>query len=390
MRPALLIAEELDRVRMRIAALQCEETELVTALHVLERLSPDETSEEAIQFAVDTGEPLPPSATSFLWGPAATSAEHSDEVSNSGVIDLALAFFDNEPSAVEPPSPEVKRIPTGARKVRPYCQQPAACVAPSRGACRLCQADSFERYGAGGRKARGTEGPPDTAPLPAPPIADAAEPPPQLPTGAQLADELDAFIATHGLAKTKVAEHLFGTRNYIERLRKRCPYRATIEKVRTFLAAPPPAMLKSEAAAPLGDRRYAVNRRDSTAKPETPLMDREERQRVNGQRHSAEIRRGQEQKAAARLDAGQKGRTSVERAQMADIGRRRADEARQADPIEQAKLALQRKGRVVYSASVSGGRKDRFIVSGQPKELTPAELVALAEKVTGQTFRRSA
>jgi hypothetical protein len=69
---------------------------------------------------------------------------------------------------------------------------------------------------------------------------------------------------------------------------------------------------------------------------------------------------------------------------------RKSAEERQTNPVEQAKLALQRKGLVVYSAEVRGGRKDRFIVSGQPKELTPAELIDLAERKTGETFRRSA
>jgi hypothetical protein len=153
---------------------------------------------------------------------------------------------------------------------------------------------------------------------------------------------------------------------------------------------PPP-----ERRVPLGDRRFRENRRDPTAKPDTPLMDAAERQRVNGQRHQANIRRGQEHEAAERLDAGKPPRNSFERSTMANIERRRDTEARAADPVEQAKVALQRKGRSVYAADVAGGKAGHFHVSGKRDsagrllDLTPAALIAEAERVTGQSFRRA-
>jgi hypothetical protein len=304
----------------------------------------------------------------------------------------------------------VKRIPTGARKVRPYCQQPANCVAPSRGACRLCQAVSFERYGAGGRKARGTDGTPD-----APPPVDPAVSPPQAPpvsgpatetdaselptTGPELADALDAIIEKHDLSRTRVSMHLCaGATGGISQLRQgKQPRRKRLARIHDFLRDPPVEQFRRkrefEQPQPGSVRQLKLSRREAGEKPDTPLMDEGERQATKAARRGAGIRRDQERAATAKLDAGvdpSKAKSTFQGQLMREIARRREDEVRQTDPIEQAKLALQRKGRVVYSASVSGGRKDRFIVSGQPKELTPAELVALAEKVTGQTFRRSA
>ena len=162
-------------------------------------------------------------------------------------------------------APPIK-VPDGIRKVRPYCTQPGACVAPARGPCRVCQIGSF-----GGQR-------------------------------------IDA----------------------------------------------------------------------------------------RAERQSAATRRGIGREAEKRLD-GEKVAGAASPAVLAAmnlIADRRAAEARQTDPVEQAKLTLQRKGRVVYSASVHGGRSDRFHVSGERdgngrlKELTPAALLDLAERVTGQSFRR--
>ena len=47
----------------------------------------------------------------------------------------------------------------------------------------------------------------------------------------------------------------------------------------------------------------------------------------------------------------------------------------------EAQLALQRKGRVVYRASVAGGRKDRWYVSGLGQDVTDEDLIAEAEKL---------
>lgn len=64
-----------------------------------------------------------------------------------------------------------------------------------------------------------------------------------------------------------------------------------------------------------------------------------------------------------------------------ELARTREEQARRADPIEQAKIRLQRRGRIVYRASVTGGREDRWYVSGLGKDVTAEQLLAEAERV---------
>jgi multidrug efflux pump subunit AcrA (membrane-fusion protein) len=59
----------------------------------------------------------------------------------------------------------------------------------------------------------------------------------------------------------------------------------------------------------------------------------------------------------------------------------RAEAARLADPVEQAKLALQRRGRVVYSMAIYGGEPDRFFCSGLGKDVSAERLLAEAERL---------
>jgi len=49
--------------------------------------------------------------------------------------------------------------------------------------------------------------------------------------------------------------------------------------------------------------------------------------------------------------------------------------------VDEARLTLQRKGRVVHRASVTGGRNDRWIVSGFPEEIDDTMLIAEAKRV---------
>ncbi len=65
---------------------------------------------------------------------------------------------------------------------------------------------------------------------------------------------------------------------------------------------------------------------------------------------------------------------------MRQIERRRADEARLADPVSSAQLFLQRRGYRVYRASVDGGQDDRFVVGNKTGTLSEAELVKLARQ----------
>lgn len=205
------------------------------------------------------------------------------------------------------------------------------------------------------------------------------------PTGAELAAELDALIVEHGLSKKHVGVRLFGSSGGIECLRRKPrPYQITVDKVRALIADPPIEELRGKRT---WTRRAPPAPRDPTAPPDTDAGDR---QVTKVAQLGASIRRGQEQAAAEKLDAGLKPKNSFERALMGNIERRREEEARQADPVEQAKLALQRKGRTVYSASVVGGPKHLFVVSGLGTRVTPADLINEAERVTGQQFRRSA
>jgi hypothetical protein len=52
-------------------------------------------------------------------------------------------------------------------------------------------------------------------------------------------------------------------------------------------------------------------------------------------------------------------------------------------PLE-AQRALQRRGYVVYRASVVGGRSDRWFCSGLGKDVTDEQLVAKAGQVEAQ------
>jgi hypothetical protein len=49
--------------------------------------------------------------------------------------------------------------------------------------------------------------------------------------------------------------------------------------------------------------------------------------------------------------------------------------------VDGAKRELISRGRTVYSRKVLGGRSDRFVVSGLGENVTPAELIAEAQRV---------
>jgi hypothetical protein len=121
---------------------------------------------------------------------------------------------------------------------------------------------------------------------------------------------------------------------------------------------------------------------------------------VTSERRAAASRRSQTAEAAQVLDANPdaiKGRNASITAAMGRVRRQREDEARAIDPVEQAKLALRKRGRIVFDASVDGGRKGRFFVSGQNHpdtgkrlQLTQADLIALARRVNPLALRTPA
>lgn len=105
---------------------------------------------------------------------------------------------------------------------------------------------------------------------------------------------------------------------------------------------------------------------------------------VAHKRRSDAVRRRTLERAEAFVDAGKVVTKAtpihIKIAQRAVINTR-AEKARLEDPVEQAKLRLQRRGRVVYSAAVIGGPADRFVVSGVGNNLTQDELFAAADRL---------
>lgn len=110
-------------------------------------------------------------------------------------------------------------------------------------------------------------------------------------------------------------------------------------------------------------------------------------QAVTNARRSAAIKRSIERKAIALLDGDNSGLTTggqvnqcVAAAAKAILGRREA-EARRSDPVERAKLVLQRAHYApVCSMAIYDGDPDLFIV-GSRKNITRDELIAWAERI---------
>jgi hypothetical protein len=65
-----------------------------------------------------------------------------------------------------------------------------------------------------------------------------------LPTGAELADRLEALIAEHGLSRTRVGLKIYGNRDGVSVLRHANPRRATVARILALLADPPIEDLK--------------------------------------------------------------------------------------------------------------------------------------------------
>lgn len=199
-------------------------------------------------------------------------------------------------------------------------------------------------------------------------------------TGAELAAELDAIIARHGLSKVTVGQFLFHRGGGVETLRQSAfPRRETVAKVRALVADPPLDKLrpkrraKAKAAAP---PRAAA---PVTLEPWTPrkpaAVDKPVR-RVSAAVNTPARRRLQAE-AQKHIAAGTMAPAGNVRVVQLAIQDRQKEQDRLADPFEQARSKLQRT-KVVYCATVSGGRADRFIVSGCRREVTKAEIIALA------------
>ncbi len=110
-------------------------------------------------------------------------------------------------------------------------------------------------------------------------------------------------------------------------------------------------------------------------------LDRERADRASQRRANA-VRRGIMAKAEMLVDSG-KPITKATNAHVKMAARvveaRRAEDARQSCPIEQAKIILQRR-RVVYSMSVHGGDPSLFFISGLGSNVTSEQLLAAADR----------
>lgn len=266
-------------------------------------------------------------------------------------LDKALAWLGDAPSTtVEPESPIVSVTDPDCR------QQPGSCDAPPQG----------------GKQEAGGEREPPCSVHRGGDAAHAEPPASRYPSGAELAAELDAFISSTGAFKTRVGMAIGNCKNGVEQLRRRVtPKPETMTKVRALIDHPPPSLFPAPKAKP---------KRDPTKAPVDVEYDTAERQRRQGARFGANIRRSQEKEATALLDAGvdpAAAKSTFQGNLMRQVQRRRDDEARHTDPFESAKLKLQRT-RVVHSASVTGGRADRFIVSGCNREVKRQEIIDLA------------
>lgn len=176
-----------------------------------------------------------------------------------------------------------------------------------------------------------------------------AKPPPERVSGGQLHQELVDAAARHGVSLTTFCTPLYGRNHHESRRTLRetqCVQQGTAERVRAFIANPP-------AAALAGSKR--------TARAPT--------------RQRAAVMA----KAEAHIAAGTMAPAGNVRVVQLSIEAQRAEQARLADPVAQAQLALQRQHRTVYRASVVNRSAKKFVVSGVKRDVTEQELVALAE-----------
>ncbi len=207
-----------------------------------------------------------------------------------------------------------------------------------------------------------------TAPPPPAPV-------PSYPTGASLAAELDGLVA-QGALKSRVGMAIYNCKNGVDSLRRvKLPTPELVGRVRDLVADPPSHLFPARVTAPVQARP------DPTLPPASPPMDAEERHRAQVAHKIQRSMRRNRREAQKAVDAGMpigKARNGAIKRAMHEITRHGEETVRLADPFEQARLKLQRI-RVVHCASVTGGRADRFIVSGCHRQLTKSEIIALAD-----------
>lgn len=241
---------------------------------------------------------------------------------------------------------------------------------------------------------------------------------PLAPSPIDLYREVRAFLATSTLTQRQFGRMVMGSASWLDNLRRRSFVRAEeVERAAEIMADPAlkntpgasgtareaPSVSSSgdasriedrapyhepvSAVAPTAPARPSVDikvnigpRRDPTQPPETPIMDAGDRAREASARHGAAIKRGQEREAAALLDRGIDPSTqgSLIANLMRAIQRRRIEEARLLDPVEQAKTILRKRFAPVVGAEFADppGRKGTYLVGR--RIVSQAELLAMA------------
>lgn len=195
------------------------------------------------------------------------------------------------------------------------------------------------------------------------------------PTGAELAAEIDELMERRpDISRHRFGKCINGCSNGIGDVRKRLyPRAATVKKVRDLIANPPPECLKQK------HPRAGTG----TARRRGKIQDTHDLE-MRRQRRYAAIRRAANATAKDRiergLDANSARQATVKFAQQA-MEERMRDEARLADPIEQALLALRRDRHIIYRASVKNGPHNHFIIrrrSGD-QEIDEQQLLQMAK-----------
>lgn len=188
-------------------------------------------------------------------------------------------------------------------------------------------------------------------------------------TGIELADEIDAFIAEHGLSRQRVSHHVLGYGSAIAGLRKRSlPRPETVKAVRDFLADPGP--LHDLVPMPFSAR---VRR----AAPCSFANDS-----VRFQRGAQLALRTNRLAAEAFLDSGKSAEDAKSvslRIEARKVEERRRQEALRVNPIEHAKTLLRRRYPMVVNAEVVGGPKGKFVVGN--RTVDEKELLAMAGRL---------
>jgi hypothetical protein len=181
-------------------------------------------------------------------------------------------------------------------------------------------------------------------------------------TGAYLADQIEAMLKRRpDVSPSKLGYLLRGRRSGINDLRAiENPKPETVTRVLDIIANPPPEVLY------LTRDQYKPRKYNPEA----------------NQRRCAAIRRSVSAMARERnakgLSAASASTAAVRLAQQA-IEDLQKEQARLADPIEQAMTKLRRARRVVYRASVHGGPHNRFYISGMgTKTISERELLKMA------------